>query len=111
MRRTVPLLLTLLLALASFATAGHAVPHASGHVAHAHTPEAGKHVAMQESATTSCCTGETQRAVSSCHTVATLPATDAGDVPSRVAGTVVFASGDVRADGIDLEGPLDPPRA
>ena len=108
MRRIVSLLLTVILALASVASATHAVP--TGADGDGPMPS-GLHAAMPDAATTSCCEDDRQRTASSCHVMAALPTGDADSAPARMAVALAFAFGETLHDGLDPERLLDPPRA
>lgn len=112
MRRGFAILLTVMLTLASFASAAHATPH--GHV-NAHemadgASEMAKHAAAPVEAVSSCCAGEIQRTGPSCAMLlAVLPADPS--VSQAAPQPLVFAMATAASEGLDPERLLDPPRS
>ena len=105
MRRFAITLLTVLLAFASPTGALHAM---SGGPASDHGDRQ-IHEAMPDMSAMSCCAGDTQRSVPTCHAaVAVLPA-EPGTL-RKATRSYAFAFDVLERTGIDPEGLLDPPR-
>ena len=111
MHRAIAVLLTVMLAFASFASAAHAIPHGA---MNDHLVDGGPSgdpalVAVPDEKAASCCAGEVQRSAPSCPMfLAVLPATT--PTPRRVTGIAPFPTPDRAGSGLDPERILDPPR-
>lgn len=112
MRRVFAILLTVMLALALFASTARAMPHgdATHHAIDDSASETMMHVAVPVEAASSCCAGEVQHAGPSCAVfLAVLPADPS--VPRPALRPLGFVAATRAGDGVDPERLLDPPRS
>lgn len=112
MFRALAILLTMMLLVASFASATHAMPRgdAGAHAMAGGASGMAMHVVAPVEAASSCCVGEVQRAGPSCPMLlAVMPADPSASRPAP--RPLVFAGATADGEGLDPERLLDPPRS